>query len=299
MIFVNMLGYLLLPKDFSLAPKMARSYYSRRSHVEAQYPVSPKRLLSLLLLTFAITTTAFAQEPVKLSEPTFKAGEELSYRLKYGWFTGAEAHLRVEDADSKFEGKPAWHIIADGKTAGSFDVFYKVRNRYETYIDRNTLLPYLYTEDRHEAKYKHQDKVVFNHETGKITANSGVYPFSGKVFDFPSAYYFARNLDVSKLKIGDKFELHYFLEDAIQSLTITYMGKEKADCSLGTFNCLKFNPTIIPGRIFRKNSKLILWVTDDNNRIPIKAHVELVIGSITMDLTSAKGLKYPLNPLKK
>ena len=67
---------------------------------------------------------------------------------------------------------------------------------------------------------------------------------------------------------------------------------------MGTFNCLKFNPTIIPGRIFRKDSKLYLWITDDNNRIPVKAHVEVVVGSLTMDLTGAKGIKYPLNPLK-
>jgi hypothetical protein len=242
---------------------------------------------------------AHAQEPVKLAEPTFKAGEELSYRLKYGWFTGAEAHLRVEESDTKFEGKPAWHIIADGKTAGTFDVFYKVRNRYETYTDRNTLLPYLYTEDRHEAKYKRTDRVTFNHQTKKITAKDGEFPFTGKVFDFPSAYYFARCLDVSKLKVGDKFDLQYFSEDGIHTLGITYLGKEKAECSLGTFNCLKFNPTIIPGRIFRKNSKLYLWVSDDNNRIPIKAHVELVVGSVTMDLTAAKGLKSTLNPIKK
>lgn len=254
-------------------------------------------VLCLAVLLWA--SYASAQEPVKLAEPTFKAGEELNYRLKYGWFTGAEAHLRVADTDTKFEGKPAWHIIADGNTAGTFDVFYKVRNRYESFIDRNTLLPYLYTEDRHEAKYKHKDHVVFDHQTGKITANSGVYPFSGKVFDFPSAYYFARCLDVSKLKIGEKFDLRYFLDDAIQTLTITYLGKEKVDCPMGTFNCLKFNPTIIPGKIFRKNSKLYLWVTDDNNRIPVRAHVELVVGSVTMELTNAKGLKYPLNPIKK
>ncbi len=255
--------------------------------------------VALIGLMLATILPLYAQQPVKLDEPTFKAGEELNYRLKYGWFTGAEAHLRVADTDTKFEGKPAWHIIVDGKTAGSFDVFYKVRNRYETFIDRSTLEPYLYTEDRHEAKYKHQDHVEFDHGDGKIKANSGTYPFSEQVFDFPSAYYFARNLDVSKLKIGDKFDLRYFLDDAIQTLTITYMGKEKAECSLGTFNCLKFNPTIIPGRIFKKNSKLYLWVTDDRNRIPVRAHVELIVGSVTMDLTNAKGLKYPLNPVKK
>ena len=125
----------------------------------------------------------------------------------------------------------------------------------------------------------------------------GNYPFSGKVFDFVSAYYFARCIDVSRLKIGEKIELKYFLEDGIQSLTVTYLGKERVQCPVGTFNCLKFNPTIIPGRIFRKDSKLYLWITDDNNRIPVKAHVELIVGSLTMDLISTSGLKYPLNPV--
>ena len=67
---------------------------------------------------------------------------------------------------------------------------------------------------------------------------------------------------------------------------------------LGKFNCLKFNPTIIPGRIFKKDSKLYLWITDDANRIPVKANVGLIIGSVTMELADAKGLKYPLNPMK-
>lgn len=99
--------------------------------------------------------------------------------------------------------------------------------------------------------------------------------------------------------MGENFNLRYFLEDSIQTLGITYVGKEKVKCELGTFNCLKFNPTIIPGRIFRKNSKLYLWITDDSNRIPVKAHVEVILGSVTMELTNARNLKYPLNPISK
>ncbi len=243
--------------------------------------------------------TTFAQELAKRAEPAFQAGEQLSYRLKYGIFTAAEAHLRVEEADEKFDGHSAYHIIADGQTAGTFDVFYKVRNRYETWIDQSTLLPYAYTENRHEGNYKHTDKVTFDHRDNKITAHKGSFPLNGRVFDFPSAYYFARTLDVSKMRIGEKFELQYFLDDGTHSLGITYLGKEKVKCSLGTFNCLKFNPTIIPGHIFKQNSKLYLWITDDDNRIPVKAHVEVVVGSLTMDLIAARGLKYPLNPLSK
>jgi len=240
-----------------------------------------------------------AGQDLKIGEPVFKPGEKLSYRLKYGFFTGATAVIRVEESEKKFDGHSAYHIIADGKTAGAFDVFYKVRNRYETYVDQTTLLPYFYTENRHEASYKHKDNVTFNHKDNEITAAKGVFPFRGKVFDFLSAYYFSRSIDVSRIHIGERFDLQYFLDDGIHTLTITYVGKEVVQSELGKFNCLKFNPTIIPGRIFKKNSRLYLWITDDNNRIPIKAHVELIVGSVTMDLTAAENLKYPLTPLSK
>jgi len=256
-----------------------------------------KYFLTLLLITGSISLT-LAQELTMVNDPVFKVGEQLSYRLKYGFFTAAEADLKVENTDIKYNGHPAYHIVVEGKTAGSFDVFYKVRNRYESYVDQKTLLPYYYAENRHEGSWNHSDKVTFNHETDKITANKGTYPYIGKVFDFVSAYYFARTIDISKMHIGDKFELKYFLDDGINSLGITYVGKEKVTCSMGTFNCLKFNPTILPGRIFKKNSKLYLWITDDNNRIPVKAQVEVILGSITMDLTGAKGLEFPLNPIK-
>nr|WP_310096410.1 DUF3108 domain-containing protein [Mucilaginibacter pocheonensis] len=251
-----------------------------------------------ILLFLCCCNHVFAQELTKISEPVFKVGEKLSYKMKYGIFTAAEADIRIEASDKKFD-KPAFHLIAEGKTAGSFDFFYKVRNKYESYVDQNTLLPYFYTENRREGKWKHTDNVTFDHKDNKVTANKGVFQFKGKTFDFVSAYYFARTIDVSKMKIGEQFQLQYFLEDGFHSMGITYVGTEVVSCSLGKFNCLKFNPTIIPGRIFRKDSKLYLWVTNDGNRIPVKAHVEVILGSITMDLQAATGLKYPLNPIKK
>ena len=255
--------------------------------------------LFAFLLTLSSFDKAFAQEFTKIAETAFKPGEVLNYKLKYGPFTAAEAHIRVENSDLKFEGNPVYHIIAEGRTAGTFDILYKVRDRYESYIDENTLLPYFYAENKHESSWRHTDNVTFNRNTNVIKASKGLFPFKGDVFDFVSAYYFARCIDVSKLHVGEKLDMRYFLDDGIHSLSITYLGREKVKCSLGMFNCLKFNPTIIPGRIFRKDSKLYLWITDDSNRIPIKAHVEVIVGSLTMDLASASGLKYPLNPVSK
>jgi hypothetical protein len=252
----------------------------------------------LLLICFALGAhAAFSQELKDIGEPVFKTGEQLSYKFKYGFFTGAEGILKVEDGEN-IDGHPTYHIVADGKTAGSFDFFYKVRNRYESYVDRNTLTPYLYIENRKEGSWKHTDKVKFNQAEGKITASKGSFLMKGKTFDFVSAYYFARGLDISKIKVGDKFELPYFLDDGVYTLSITYAGKEVVNSAIGKFNCLKFTPTIIAGRVFKKDSKLYLWITDDGNRIPVKANVGLIIGSVTMELTDAKGLKYSLNPIK-
>ena len=258
-----------------------------------------KRFTFITIICTVIAGNAFCQQMASIVTPVFKVGEQLNYRLKYGFFTAAEADLKVEATDKTFGGHTAYHIVADGKTAGAFDLLYKVRNRYETYVDEKTMEPYFYTENRHESNYKHSDNVTFNHTDDRITADKGVFPYKGKVFDFLSAYYFSRSIDISKIRVGDTFNLNYFLEDGVHTLSITYVGKEKVESDLGTFNCLKFNPTIIPGRVFRKDSKLYLWITDDENRIPLKAHVELVVGSVTMDLTGAKDLKYTLNPLRK
>jgi len=255
-----------------------------------------KYFLLLILLALGVGVS-FSQELKEVSEPVFKTGEQLSYRFKYGFITGAEGTLRVEDGEN-IDGHPTYHIVADGKTAGSFDFFYKVRNRYESYVDKHTLLPYLYIENRKEGSWKHTDKVKFSQPEGKIVATKGTFLTKAKTFDFVSAYYFARGLDISKIKVGDKFELPYFLDDGVYTLSITYVGKEVMNSAIGKFNCLKFNPTIIAGRVFKKDSKLYLWITDDNNRIPIKANVGLVIGSVTMEITDAKGLKYPLNTIK-
>ncbi|MBS1532608.1 MAG: DUF3108 domain-containing protein, partial [Bacteroidetes bacterium] len=192
------------------------------------------------LLAFICLDNAFAQQFTKIDETAFKPGEALNYKLRYGIFTAAEANIRVEESPLKFEGKPVYHIVAEGKTAGTFDFLYKVRNRYESYIDENTLLPYFYTENRRESSYRHSDNVTFNRNNNTIKAAKGVFEFTGDVFDFVSAYYFARCIDVSKLRLGEKLDMQYFLDDGVHILSITYLGREQIKCSMGTFNCLKF-----------------------------------------------------------
>lgn len=251
--------------------------------------------LFLIFTTSLSTLIASAQQlPVK-KDAVFQEGEVLSYKLKYGFITAAEATIKVQNSDLKFDNKPTYKLTVDAETSGTFDVFYKVRDHYDSYIDKTDLLPYFYQENIREASYKRQDKARFSQDAKKVVSNRGTFTTpTTQTFDLVSAYYFARSLDITKLKTGDKFKLNYFLGDEISALEIEYIGKETVKSKLGNIRCLKFSPSIKPGRIFKKDSRLYLWVTDDGNRVPVKAQVEILVGAVTMELKSAAGLKYAL-----
>ncbi len=254
-----------------------------------------KKLFLIFLLFLSITNITSAQELDFLSRSSFKAGEKITYKLKYGFFTAAEATIQVLPTDIKFDNKPTYHLVVDGSTSGSFDVFYKVRNRYDSYIDQKDFTPYLYTENVREDKYTRNDKARFYQDQKKVIATKGTFksPVS-QTFDLVSAYYFTRNLDLTGVKTGDKFSVNYFLDDEITPLDIEYIGKETIRTNLGKIACLKFSPSIRPGSVFRKDSKLYLWISDDTNRIPVKAKAEVLVGSINLEINTAEGLRSPL-----
>jgi len=253
------------------------------------------RPFACLIALFFVQLTVRGQELLENRKTgAFQPGEQLKYKLKYGFLTAAEATLNVEESDVRFDNRPVYHLVAQGRTSGSFDIFYKVRDRYDSYIDRETLLPYLYTENIRESNYRRTDKVRFYQDQRKVVGNKGTFKGSRQTFDMVSAFYFARSLDLAGVKSGDTFTMYYFLKDEVADLKIEYIGKERVKTPLGYVNCLKFSPSIQPGRIFKKDSRLYLWISDDINRIPVKAQVEILVGSVTMEIVQATGLKSPL-----
>lgn len=254
-------------------------------------------LVAFFLLHIVIMVNG--QEIPYLKSSTFNTGETIKYKLKYGFLTAAQATIQVLDTDIKFDNKPTYHLSVQGSTSGTFDIFYKVRNRYDSYIGQKEFTPFLYTENINEGNYTRNDRVRFYQEEQKVIGKKGVFKTpESQTFDLVSAYYFARNLDLTDVKQGDKFKLNYFLDDEVTPITVEYIGKETIATNLGMLRCLKFSPSIKPGRIFRKESKLYLWVTDDGNRIPVRAEAGIAIGSVVMEITSANGLKQPLETVR-
>ncbi|GHE23824.1 hypothetical protein GCM10017764_07920 [Sphingobacterium griseoflavum] len=254
-----------------------------------------KQLYAALFLLIGSICISHAQTLPYLPNPTYKEGEKLTYKLRYGIISAATGTLKVEKSKLRFSNPTTFHLSAFGQTSGAFSVFYTVKNQYDSYIDGDTYLPYLYTEDIHEGSYTRREYATFDHKNKKVSGKKGTFKSpTSQFFDLLSAYYFSRNLDLSSLKKGDTFKISYFLNDEVSQLGVKYIGVEKIKTSLGTIECIKLSPEITPGRIFKKDSQLYLWVTNDGNRIPVKAQVEILIGSVTMELVQASGLKHKL-----
>jgi len=230
------------------------------------------------------------QLPNKTNE-AFKEGEVLTYRLHYGAINAGRAVLEVKPEIIDVSGRKVYHIVGSGYTTGATDWFFKVRDRYETYLDKDALLPWLFVRRVEEGGYKFSQDYTFNHYTKKVDVGNGEkFDVPVGIQDMVSAFYSARNLDLSNAKEGDLFSLNCFLDKEIWPLKIKFVGKEDIKTELGKFHCLKFRPIVQKGRIFKKEEDLNVWISDDKNHIIMRAQANVIIGSIKMDIISAANL---------
>lgn len=233
-----------------------------------------------------------SEKELPLAENTaFKEGEILAYRLHYGIIDAGVATLEVKPEILEVSGRKVYHIVGNGYSKGTFDWFFKVRDRYETFIDKDALLPWMFVRRVNEGGYIINQDYKFNHYVNKVDVGQGekvdVPPGTQ---DMISAFYSARNLDLSQAKEGDVFTISSIVDKEIWPLKIRYVGKETIKCDIGTFKCLKFRPIVQKGRIFKKEEDLNVWITDDKNHIPLRAQANLLVGSVKLDIISAKNL---------
>jgi hypothetical protein len=229
----------------------------------------------------------------------FQAGEVLKYKVMYSL-----ARVNVGAGEAVFtttlerlNGKMVYHVVGDGKTFGFYDKFYKVRDRYESYIDTGTLQPYKFIRDVNEGGYKTYENVTFMKTTNTAITTQGVYAIPSCVQDVLSAIFYARNIDFSRLKPGDKIPFDMFLDRQVYHLYVRYLGKEMLRTSYGKFRTIKFKPLLVKGTIFEGGEKMTVWVSDDPNHIAVRVESPISVGSVKVDMIDNHNLRYPLNSL--
>lgn len=245
-----------------------------------------KKLFVFFVLTLSVSS---------FSQRAFDNGEHLKFRLSYSSFLTA-GYATLDVKGDFLKNKDVFHIVGKGKTTGMIGWFFKVKDRYETYMYKDNLLPYRFVRNIYEGGYTKDKEIYFDHEANKALVinkekkSKKTFNTKESVQDLLSALYYMRNQDVSNFKIGDQLTLDLFFDEENVPMKLKFLGKEKISTKFGKINALKFRPLVQSGRVFKEEESVTVWVSDDANKIPLRIKASLSVGSLRADLHSYKGL---------
>lgn len=274
-----------------------------------------KTLSTLLLLPMALLLCSLNPRPATLAPPAlipdvcntnnnaFQAGEKIVYKLYYNWnfvwLSAGEVTFTVNDTGESY------HIAARGRTYSSYEWFFKVRDNYSSYLDKETLLPSMHIKDVQEGGYTRYDRTTFDQKNGKAVSMRGAnrkdltrkdIKLESCMHDLISIVYYARNIDYKELRPQQEIPIKILMDQEIYPLRIKYLGAENETKikGVGKFNTQKFSPQLIAGDVFKEGDEMTIYVSDDKNKIPVLIESPVSVGSVKAVLSSYEGLRYPL-----
>ncbi len=253
----------------------------------------------LICIFSAFTTSTNNEDFCGIKNTAFLAGESVTMKVFYntlGMYVGA-GEATFNTSIERFNGKTAYHCVGEGKSYPFFDKFFKVRDKYESYIDTTTMQPMKFVRNTDEGGYKIYNNVTFNHSAGTAVSTNGVFKTPNCIQDVVSAIYYARNINFDKYNVGDKIPFDMFLDDEVFHLYIRYLGKEKIKTQYGKFRAIKFKPLLIKGTIFQGGENMNAWISDDPNHLLLRVESPISVGNIKVDMYGYRNLRYPLTSL--
>lgn len=244
-------------------------------------------ITKLFLLIFFIITqnkSNFAQTSTscKLKNKTTFDGEKLNYKVFY---TLSNIYVPAGEAVfsnnlKKLNHNVVFHLKGEGHTYPSYDWFFKVKDLYESYVDTSTMLPYQFSRNVQEGKNRINTSAYFDRDKNKINFESKEIPISGCVQDVLSMIYYARNIDYENYQPNDLIPYQLFLDDKVYNSYIRYLGKQIIRTKQGVYSCFKIKPKLFEGTIFKGGEGMTVYVSTDNNKIPIYIETPILVGKI-------------------
>ncbi|WP_235921017.1 DUF3108 domain-containing protein [Foetidibacter luteolus] len=260
-----------------------------------------KKFFTIITALFSSISLSAGDDFCGIRNTAFQAGELLTYNIFYsvvGIYVNA-GNATFTTTLERVNNKPVYHVVGLGNSNSSYDWIFKVRDRYESYIDTATMRPLKFIRNVDEGGYKKYENVTFNAQTNTAVTNEGVFKVTNCIQDVISAIYYARNIDFNKYKVEDKIPFDMFLDNEVYHLYIRYLGKETVKTKYGKFKAIKFKPLLLKGTIFEGGEKMTVWVSDDDNHIPLRVESPITVGSVKVDMMRYQNLRHPLTSMIK
>lgn len=250
-----------------------------------------KKIFLFILALFV--TSAYTQTGA------FNSGEKFKFRIHYGFVNAGYATLELKEAT--YNNKTVFHAKGYGYTTGMTKMFFKVKDDYQSYFDKQTGKPFKYIRKINEGGYTKDQEGYFNQVDHTVFVKDNESKsqkrivVTDKVQDIVSSFYYLRNHPaINNIQKGEHISIDMFFDDEISKFKLKYLGKENIKTKFGTITSLKFRPFVQSGRVFKEEESLTVWVSADENKIPLRIEADLAVGSLKADLESYSGLQHSI-----
>lgn len=275
-----------------------------------------KRLLTISLMFWVMS--AMSPSLLTAFEFPFKSGEKVEYTVHYRLgFSSDLAKLTLTTKSESLNGKAGMCASADIRTNKFGDTFYKIRDVYETHFLLNDeLQPVSYRRDVKEGKYWAKNWYDWSTDASEISMKVVKSTNKNREEQFDNDEYYRdvintifaiRSVDFHRLLNGEKVKYPMIVDRQVNDITVRMIGREekKISSEAGTFRTVKLGISVV----LRKDEKyenttkaiidsaeetIFMWVSDDDNHIPLFFSAPIALGSMNGRLTYWEGLKYPL-----
>lgn len=228
-----------------------------------------------------------------IKNDAFVVGERLVFSVNYGFIAAGEAVMAVTGFDS-IAGRRCYRVEFTVNSLPSFSWIYKVEDVYRTFIDAEAIMPWKFEQHIREGTYRRDFIAEFDQRSNIARTTEGDYPIPEYVHDIMSAFYFARTIDFTGFRPGDGVMLHNFYRDRTHELKVNFLGRQELEIEAGTFNTVVVEPLVKEGGLFKSEGRIVIWLSDDERKIPLRVNTKVVIGSIDTELKEYHGLAGPL-----
>jgi hypothetical protein len=222
------------------------------------------------------------QEIIPAPRNPVQSGEYLKFAVNWGIINGGNAYLEVPEV-KRIDGRDVFHLVARAESNGFISRFYKVRNRIDSWWDRQGRYSVRYQENRREGKFRTESDVTFDHQRriARYKKDDDTFQIPPDVQDALSSFYYTR---FQALPIGGSIVFDYHASKKSKPLEVRVIGRETVKVPAGEFDCIAFVPVLRAGGIFRNEGRLVIWLTDDERRMPVLMKSKVTIGSVSVML---------------
>lgn len=226
-------------------------------------------------------------------------GEKLTFNIRYGVINAAEAVLEIKS--SNLGNTPVWLISSNAKTYSFFDSMFKVRDTVESWWEKENLRSLKFSKRLNEGKYQQHRIHTYNHADKTSTYRR--WDFKRKYFkdsvitipentqDILSAFYYTRQ---QNLVPGSRLYMDVTTDGKSYKIQVVVHRRETIDSIFGKKECLVIEPLLRGESIFKQTGRILIWVTDDAYKVPLKMNSKIIFGSFTATLKDAEKAPYPI-----